>query len=118
MYRKGRLSVTNSLTIDNVKANRETIPFSDFSRANPYFRKYNETGGINKILESFSWIDFSSSTINRSETYYNPLYDFHNRNVNKSESQGFTNNFEIEWRVLNGTESARTRRHHSANDPR
>lgn len=100
MYRKGRLSVTNSLTIDNVKANRETIPFSAFSRANPYFRKYNETGGINKILESFSWIDFASSTINRSETYYNPLYDFHNRNVNKSESQGFTNNFEIEWRVL------------------
>ncbi|MBO9634790.1 MAG: SusC/RagA family TonB-linked outer membrane protein, partial [Chitinophagaceae bacterium] len=100
MYRKGKLSVTNSLTIDNVQATRESIPFSAFSRTNPYFRKYNETGGINKVLESFSWIDLTSSSINKSETYYNPLYDFHNNNVNKSESQGFTNNFEIEWRVL------------------
>lgn len=101
MYRKGRLSVTNSLTIDNVKANRESIPFSAFSRANPYFRKYNETGGINRVLESFSWIDLTGSTINKSETYYNPLFDFNNKNVNKSETQGFTNNFEIEWRVIN-----------------
>ena len=100
MYRKGKLSVSNSLTIDGVKATREPVPFSGFSRANPYHRKYNETGGINKVLESFSWIDLTSSTINKSETYFNPLYDFHNNNVYKSVSEGFTNNFEIEWRVL------------------
>ena len=100
MYRKGKLSVNNSLTIDDVNASRESIPFSAFSRANPYFRKYNETGGIDKILESFTWVDLASSTPVKNETYYNPLYDFHNRNVNKSRSQGFTNNFEIEWRIL------------------
>lgn len=101
IYRKDRISVTNSLTIDGVKTTRESIPFSDFSRANPYFRKYNDVGGINKILESFSYIDIASGLTQKSETYFNPLYDFKNRNVNKSESQGFTNNFEIEWRALN-----------------
>lgn len=100
LYRKGRLSVSNSLTIDNLQSSRESVPFSAFSRTNPYFRKYNQTGGIDKILESFSWLDLTSSTLTKSETYYNPLYDFHNNNVNKSGSQGFTNNFEIEWRVL------------------
>src|SRR5690606_17436261 len=30
---------------------------------------------------------------------YNPLYDLNNNNVNKSTSQGFTNNFELEWRI-------------------
>jgi TonB-linked SusC/RagA family outer membrane protein len=99
IYRKGRLSVTNSLSIDIVNATRESIPFSDFSRANPYFRKYNAQGGIDKVLESFIYGGFTTGVA--TEIYYNPLYDLHNKNVNKSESQGFTNNFEIEWRVLN-----------------
>ncbi|WP_216823607.1 SusC/RagA family TonB-linked outer membrane protein [Niastella vici] len=100
IYRKGRLSATNSLSIDIVNATRETVPFSDFSRANPYFRKYNQVGGIDKVLNSFIYAAFYGAPI-QTEVYYNPLYDLHNNNVNKSESQGFTNNFEIEWRVLN-----------------
>jgi TonB-linked SusC/RagA family outer membrane protein len=100
IYRKGRLSVTNSLSIDIVNATRETIAFSQFSRANPYFRKYNELGGIDKVLSSFPWALYFGAPI-QTETYYNPLYDLHNNNVNKSTSQGFTNNFEIEWRLLN-----------------
>ncbi|THU38517.1 SusC/RagA family TonB-linked outer membrane protein [Niastella caeni] len=100
IYRKGRLSVTNSLSIDMVNATRETIAFSQFSRANPYFRKYNELGGINKVLNSFPYAAYFGAPI-KTETYYNPLYDLRNNNVNKSESQGFTNNFEIEWRLLN-----------------
>ena len=101
IYRKGRLSATNSLSIDLVKANTETVPFADFSRANPYFRKYNAQGGINKVLESFRWANIATGQSATTETYYNPLYDQQNNNVNKSESQGFTNNFEIEYRVLN-----------------
>jgi TonB-linked SusC/RagA family outer membrane protein len=100
IYRKGRLSATNSLSIDMVNVTRESVPFSQFSRANPYFRKYNDLGGIDKVLESFNYYAFFGAP-QETETYYNPLWDQHNRNVNKSESQGFTNNFEIEWRVLN-----------------
>lgn len=99
IYRRGKLSFNNSLSIDYVDANRESIPFSRFSRANPYHRKYNEQGGIDKVMESFDYLDlstFSSQTMN----IYNPLYDMNNNNVNRSKSQGFTNNFEIEWRII------------------
>jgi TonB-linked SusC/RagA family outer membrane protein len=99
IYRKGRLSVSNSLSIDIVNATRESIPFSDFSRANPYFRKYNAEGGIDKVLESFQYGGLTTQIA--TETYYNPLYDLNNKNVNRSGSQGFTNNLELEWRVLN-----------------
>lgn len=98
IYRKGRLSVSNSLSLDFVNASRETVPFSAFSRANPYLRKYNATGGIDKVLESFQYSDASLNVI--TVTNYNPLYDMNNNNVNKTASTGFTNNFEIEWRLI------------------
>jgi TonB-linked SusC/RagA family outer membrane protein len=99
MYRKGRLSANNSLTLDIVNSTKESVAFSQFSRANPYYRKYNEFGGINKVLESFTYGGLTTQLA--TETYYNPLYDLHNKNVTKSESQGFTNNFDIEYRILN-----------------
>lgn len=93
LYRRGRLSVNNQLSVDFVNANMETVPFSRFSRANPYHRKYNETGGIDKIMESYPYSGLTMDV-------YNPLYDMSNNNVNRSGSHGITNNFELDWRVV------------------
>jgi TonB-linked SusC/RagA family outer membrane protein len=100
LYRKGNISLNNSLSIDYVAANRETVPYSRFVRANPYHRKYNALGGIDKVVESFEYLDISTFT-RKVLNVYNPLFDMSNNNVNKSSSQGFTNNFEMEWRILN-----------------
>lgn len=100
LYRKDKLSFSNSLSIDLVKANRESIPFSEFSRANPYHRKFNKNGGVDKIVESFQYLDITTFSI-VNQDIYNPLFDMRNNNVNTSESQGFTNNFEMEWRFSN-----------------
>lgn len=100
MYRKGRLSATNSLSIDILNVTREKVAFSQFSRANPYFRKYNDAGGIDKVLYTFQYSAYFGAP-SQTETYYNPLYDQQNNNIDKSESQGFTNNFELEYRILN-----------------
>jgi len=99
LYRKGRLSFSNSLSIDHVATNREPVTFSRFVRANPYHRKYNTTGGIDKLMESFQYLDINTFTI-KSLNIYNPLYDWNNTNVDKSSSLGFTNNFEIDWRII------------------
>lgn len=99
IYRRGRLSFNNSLSIDYVKANRETISFSRFARANPYHRKFNEQGGIDKVMESFQYLDIATFSI-KAMNVYNPLYDFNNNNLNQSESQSFTNNFEMDWRII------------------
>lgn len=99
IYRKDRLSFSNSLNVDYVAANRESIPFARFSRANPYHRMYNEQGGIDKVMENIRYLDLATFT-SKSLNIYNPLYDMNNNNVNKTSTQGFTNNFEIDWRIL------------------
>ncbi|MDQ8006069.1 MAG: SusC/RagA family TonB-linked outer membrane protein [Pedobacter sp.] len=101
LYRKGKLSVNNSLSIDDVKANKETQTFASFSRANPYFRKYDEFGNVVKILE-----DFSTTGIADLDPIFSPMYDQGNLNINSQRSWGFTNNLEMEWRIL---ESLRAR---------
>ena len=100
IYRKGNISLNNSLSIDYVGSKYETVPYSRFVRANPYHRKYNALGGIDKVVESYQYLDISTFT-RKTVNIYNPLFDMSNNNVNKSSSQGFTNNFEMEWRILN-----------------
>lgn len=94
LYRRGDLSFSNSLSLDNVIANKEASPFSDFSRANPYHRKYNADGSVKMLLEDFS------ATRSGEDPVYSPLYDQSNLNINEEGSQGFTNNFELEWRAM------------------
>jgi TonB-linked SusC/RagA family outer membrane protein len=100
-YRKGKFSVNNSLSIDQVSSNVEAVPFSTFSRANPYYRKYDASGNVVKVLEDFKYYGNSSLAY-----IYSPLYNQSNLNINEDESQGFTNNSEMEWRIL---ESLRAR---------
>ncbi|WEK33586.1 MAG: SusC/RagA family TonB-linked outer membrane protein [Candidatus Pseudobacter hemicellulosilyticus] len=99
LYRKGRLSFSNSLSVDMTQADRETVPFSRFSRANPYHPKYNASGGIDKIMESYNWVNITNFQT-FSQDVFNPLWDLNNNNLNTTKSQGFTNNFEVEWRVI------------------
>jgi len=93
LYRKGDFSVNNSMSVDNIVSNKEITPFSEYSRANPYHRKYDSEGNINMILENFNMIGPGLDII------YSPLYDQNNLNINKQNSLGFTNNFEMEWRI-------------------
>ena len=95
LYRKGKISVNNSLSIDNVTANRESTPFSEFSRANPYYRKYDDAGNVRKVLEDFKALQNPTLT-----PIYSPLYNQSNLNVDLEKSLGFTNNIELEWRIL------------------
>jgi len=101
LYRKGKFSVNNSLSIDQVGSNEEAVPFSTFSRANPYYRKYDASGNVIKVLEDFKY--YSNPTL---AYIYSPLYNQSNLNVNETETNGFTNNSEMEWRIL---ESLRAR---------
>ncbi|MCM1032046.1 MAG: SusC/RagA family TonB-linked outer membrane protein, partial [Oscillibacter sp.] len=89
IYRRGRLSFTNNLNIDYSKADREPVAFSEFAKANPYFRKYDENGELKKVLFS-----------NYAATYYSPLFDMKQTNIDGTETIGFTNNFEVDWRVV------------------
>ena len=44
MYRYKTVAFTNYLNLDYTMSSRENVSFSEFSRANPYHRKFNEYG--------------------------------------------------------------------------
>lgn len=99
IYRKGRMSFTNNLNIDYSKASHEAVAFSEFSRANPFHRKYEENGEPRKELESFSYLDLSTFRI-VTEHIYSPMYNYSNNNSNTTGTFGFTNNFEADYRPI------------------
>ncbi|HBX19192.1 MAG TPA: SusC/RagA family TonB-linked outer membrane protein [Porphyromonadaceae bacterium] len=90
-YRTGNLSFNNILNIDNVISNREKVEFSRFALMNPYLRKTDENGDVVK----------SYYMIGRNYRMNNPLWDTELGSFNKISQFSFSNNFQIEWRILN-----------------
>ena len=95
LYRVNNLSFSNKLSVDFKKNSNAVVPFSDYSRANPYYPKYNEFGGVDKWLEK-------PPTEQDSEIAYlhvpNPLYDASLTSYDKGRGFGIRNNFSMEYR--------------------
>ena len=49
-YRVGKLQFSNKATAQKTNTKNPTVSFSDYAAANPYFKKYDENGEINKYL--------------------------------------------------------------------
>lgn len=94
IYRYKKLAFTNYFNVDFTEASNPSVSFSDFSRANPYFRKYDENGDILHILESFTNSQRETSHI------YNPMYDFYLNSFDNQNELKFRNNFEVDYRML------------------
>ncbi|MDR2413705.1 MAG: SusC/RagA family TonB-linked outer membrane protein [Odoribacteraceae bacterium] len=88
MYRRGPVSVNNTLSVDNAVAEREKVAFSRFARANPYFRKYDENGEPIMRLSPVGYV-----------SYYNPLWDMEQKSFDRTVAFAFTNQLELSWRV-------------------
>lgn len=101
IYRKNRLSISNNLNLDYSKAEKETVAFSRYARANPYYRKYNEEGQPEMLLTSIEYKDMDLLT-RTTKKFYNPLYDDEQNNSNETNTHGFTNNLEVGWEIIEG----------------
>jgi TonB-linked SusC/RagA family outer membrane protein len=88
MYRRGALSVNNTFSVDNTVADRETVSFSRFARANPYFRKRDANGDLQMVLSTERY------------STYNPLWDMTQNSFDRATTFSFTNQFELDWRVI------------------
>lgn len=93
IYRYKNLSFTNYANVDLGNAISENANFSDFSRANPYYRKRNEYGQITKVLEKFE-------TELSDELVYNPLYDMEQNSLGRTKNFSFSDKFSIEWKII------------------
>ena len=90
IYRSGKFQFSNKLTVDYMETNDPSVSFSEYAQANPYYKKYNEDGGIDKYLYYYSGDGYE-------EKVANPLWNASLNNYDKSDETGFTNNFIIEW---------------------
>ena len=94
IYRLKKLNFSNNFTVDHTQSENNVVSFSEFSRMNPYYRKYDEYGQILKIVETFS--EGISGKVNR----YNPMYDFNRKSFDRNNNVEFRNNFDMDWRMI------------------
>ncbi|GBU08529.1 SusC/RagA family TonB-linked outer membrane protein [Bacteroidales bacterium] len=92
-YRKDKLNITNSLTINGV--NSQNSPYGEFStwaNTNPYYTKHNEYGEVAKYLER------RESIYSIYNDVYNPLYNALLNSSSGSEDFNVVNNLQFDYR--------------------
>ena len=89
-YRVDKFNFSNQTNIYYTDTENNTVPFSDFANANPYYAKRDANGDVYKVLESYE-------TISGTEYVYNPLWDFEQNNRNGGNSLTLNNNFNVEY---------------------
>ncbi len=92
-YRRKAWNINNQISLSDTKANNSPYgSFSDYSRMNQYYRKYDSNGQYTKFIED----KFLSSGTQR-QRIFNPLYNtqFSNKDFNKNFS--VVENLNIEW---------------------
>lgn len=99
LYRVGKLSFSNKLTIDATNLSNPVVPFSEYAEANPYYRKYNETGGIDQWLEARTYSN--PANVGYTEIWVgNPLWNDSQNSYDKGNGLSVQNNFQLEYRPL------------------
>lgn len=99
IYRTGKFQFSNKLSINWLDTVNPTVSFAEYAYANPYYRKYNADGGIDRYLY------YPEEGVD-DYPVANPLWNAHLNNWDKASGFGFTNNFIFEWFV---TEELRMR---------
>ena len=92
IYRTGKVQFSNKLSINWLDVTNPTVSFAEYAYANPYYRKYNADGGIDRYLY------YPEDGID-DYPVANPLWNAHLNNWDTASGFGFTNNFIFEWFV-------------------
>lgn len=95
LYRVGKLTFSNKLSVDVTKHDNPVVPFSEYAHANPYYPKRTADGAVEKWLE---YKDNEYSATDASEIVGNPLWNAALNSYDRSEMFGVRNNFNLEYR--------------------
>ena len=90
LYRVGKLTFSNKLSVDVTKHDNPVVPFSEYAHANPYYPKRTADGAVEKWLE---YKEDEMSATDASEIVGNPLWNAALNSYDKSEMFGVRNNF-------------------------
>ncbi|MBE6236080.1 MAG: SusC/RagA family TonB-linked outer membrane protein [Bacteroidales bacterium] len=92
IYRSGKFQFSNKLSINWLDVTNPVVSFAEYAYANPYYRKYNADGGVDRYLY------YPQEGVD-DYPVANPLWNAHLNNWDKASGMGFTNNFIFEWFV-------------------
>ena len=92
IYRTGKFQFSNKLSINWLDVTNPTVSFAEYAYANPYYRKYNALGGVDRYLY------YPEEGVD-DYPVANPLWNAHLNSWDKASGFGFTNNFIFEWFV-------------------
>lgn len=95
LYRTGKFSFSNKLSLDYKRNEDPTVVFSEYAAANPYYRKRNTAGEAERWLENNSGDRYSPEY-----KVGNPLWNASLNSFNKGKTFTVRNNFMFEWFVL------------------
>lgn len=90
IYRTGKFQFSNKFTLNYTSTEDPVVPFSEYAKANPYYRKRNDDGTVDKYL-------YYPEDGSDDSPVTNPLWNAHLNNYDVGESLGFTNNFIAEY---------------------
>lgn len=97
-YRYKSLLFREQFYVTNSKSKESPYgTFSEYARLNPYWRKYDSKGNVVEILGNYQIANMQGE-----KPIYNPLQNAVLNTKNENEYTNFTNNFYIEWMILNG----------------
>lgn len=98
IYRNGKFSIANKMKVDYRMVNDPVVQFSEFSRANPYYRKYAEDGSIERFLESNS-NDKNAGGYNPSlYEVSNPMWNYMQNSYKSGTGTTIRDNLNVEYR--------------------
>lgn len=92
IYRTGSFQFSNKLSVNWLDVTNPTVSFAEYAQANPYYRKYNKDGGIDRYLY------YPEEGVD-DYPVANPLWNEHLNNWDRASGFGITNNFIFEWFV-------------------
>ena len=95
IYRTGKFQFSNKLSINWLNVSNPTVSFAEYAYANPYYRKYNALGGVDRYLY------YPEDGVD-DYPVANPLWNQHLNSWDRATGFGFTNNFIFEWFITEG----------------
>ena len=95
IYRTGKFQFSNKLSINWLNVSNPTVSFAEYAYVNPYYRKYNALGGVDRYLY------YPEDGVD-DYPVANPLWNQHLNSWDRATGFGFTNNFIFEWFITEG----------------
>lgn len=100
IYRNGKFSIANKMRVDYRMTDDPVVSFSEFSRTNPYYRKFTEDGSISRFLESNTGDKNAGKYKPSLYEVSNPMWNYMQSSYNGGTGTNINNNLNIEYRPI------------------